>query len=213
MKGGKFYEALSSRQNSGRLVANPSSQPYFTRIHRLPNSKPIELMQRIIEASCPPDGVVADIFGGGGSFLVAAAGLRVRRGTKFVSDGSGSFIEKSKFDYEPSGNLGAGLVAINPASPLPSRLIASQKLWRRESNAFPVPDFTVEHWGIYEAPKLEKFKPTDFREFVVKAFGGRPESVSPTIHGVRYGVPLFVGEPQRGCASAKMKSRSLPNGL
>ena len=56
---------------------------------------------------------------------------------------------------------------------------------------------------IYEAPKLEQFKPAEFREFVVKAFGGRPECVSPAIHGVRYGVPLFVGEPQRGSRIGK----------
>ena len=70
-------------------------------------------------------------------------------------------------------------------------------------NLFPVPDFTVEHWGIYEAPKLETYARERFREFVVQAFGGRPESVSPAIHGVRYGVPLFVGEPQRSSRIGK----------
>jgi hypothetical protein len=62
---------------------------------------------------------------------------------------------------------------------------------------FPVPDFTVEHWGIYEAPRLEQYSVEQFREFVVRAFGGRPESVSKDIHGVRHGVPLYVGEPSR----------------
>jgi hypothetical protein len=57
-------------------------------------------------------------------------------------------------------------------------------------NLFPVPDFTVEHWGIYEAPKLEQYSSAQFHEFVVRAFGGRTESVSKFIHGVRYGVPL-----------------------
>jgi len=64
-------------------------------------------------------------------------------------------------------------------------------------NLFPVPDFTVEHWGIYEAPKLEQYTSAKFHEFVVKAFGGRPENVSKAIHGVRYGIPLYVGEPSR----------------
>lgn len=64
-------------------------------------------------------------------------------------------------------------------------------------NLFPVPDFTVEHWGIYEAPKLEQYTSAQFHEFVVKAFGGRPENVSKAIHGVRYGIPLYVGEPSR----------------
>jgi hypothetical protein len=67
----------------------------------------------------------------------------------------------------------------------------------RTGALFPVPDFTVEHWGIYEAPRLESYTAAQFREFVVKAFGGRPEGVSPAIHGVRYGIPLYVGEPSR----------------
>ena len=62
---------------------------------------------------------------------------------------------------------------------------------------FPAPDLTVEHWGVYEAPQLETYSVGQFREFVVKAFGGRPESVSSAIHGVRHGVPLYVGEPSR----------------
>lgn len=68
---------------------------------------------------------------------------------------------------------------------------------------FPVPDFTVEHWGIYEAPILEKLKKDEFREFVVKAFGGKAESISPSIHGTRYGVPLYVGEPSRSSRITK----------
>ena len=62
---------------------------------------------------------------------------------------------------------------------------------------FPVPDFTVEHWGIYEAPRLETYSGDQFREFVVKAFGGKIEKVSAAIHGVRHGIPLYVGEPSR----------------
>ena len=62
---------------------------------------------------------------------------------------------------------------------------------------FPVPDFTVEHWGIYEAPKLEGYSLEQFRAFVVRAFGGRPESESGEIHGSRFGIPLFVGSPSR----------------
>lgn len=66
-----------------------------------------------------------------------------------------------------------------------------------ETLLFPVPDFTVEHCGIYEIPNLEKLKIGKFREFVIKAFGGKTESATKDIHGVRQGVPLFVGEPSR----------------
>jgi len=38
---------------------------------------------------------------------------------------------------------------------------------------FPVPDFTIEHWGIYEVPGLERLKPEQFREFVIRAYNSR----------------------------------------
>lgn len=74
---------------------------------------------------------------------------------------------------------------------------------KQVGNLFPTPDFTVEHWGIYEAPKLEQYDEARFREFVVKAFGGRLEEVSPAIHGVRQGVPLYVGAPSRASRITK----------
>jgi hypothetical protein len=38
---------------------------------------------------------------------------------------------------------------------------------------FPVPDFTIEHWGIYEVPGLGRLKPEQFSEFVIKAYNSR----------------------------------------
>lgn len=40
---------------------------------------------------------------------------------------------------------------------------------------FAVPDFTVEHWGVYEAGRLSKTPPAQFRNFVLRAFGAVPE--------------------------------------
>lgn len=50
---------------------------------------------------------------------------------------------------------------------------------------------------MYEIPQLEKLSATGFREFVVRAFGGKPENISPYIHGTRHGIPLYVGQPSR----------------
>jgi len=68
-----------------------------------------------------------------------------------------------------------------------------------EDNAtvLAAPDFTVEHWGIYESPRLEKLPIERFRRFVIEAFGGRMETTTQNIHGLRVGVPLYVGEPSR----------------
>jgi DNA modification methylase len=140
-----------------------------------PTQKPEALLERVILSSSNVGDVVADVFGGGGTTAAVAQRLNRRWITTDQSRIAVAIIADrlSKIVEEGTGRL------------------------------FPVPDFTVEHWGIYEAPKLEKFKSAEFREFVVKAFGGRPESVSPAIHGVRYGVPLFVGEPQRGSRIGK----------
>lgn len=84
-----------------------------------------------------------------------------------------------------------------------------------------IPDFTIEHWGVYEAKRLSETPPEQFREFVLRAFGATPESglgsgtgVPPvknhgqdahathhgqvaraTIHGHKGAVPVWVGEP------------------
>lgn len=135
-----------------------------------PTQKPEGLLERIIKASTNEGDVVGDIFCGGGTTPAVAQRLNRR----WIA------CDQSRIAVAVTADrIGK---------------VFEEKI----GSLFPVPDFTLEHWGIYEAPKLEKFKPAEFREFVVKAFGGRPESVSPAIHGVRYGVPLFVGEPQRG---------------
>lgn len=134
-----------------------------------PTQKPEEILRRIIEATTPDGGVVADFFCGGGTTPALAQILNRR----WIA------CDQSR--------IAVAITADRIAKAVEEKI----------GNLFPVPDFSVEHWGIYEAPKLDKFEHAEFREFVVRAFGGRPESVTPAIHGVRYGVPLFVGEPQR----------------
>ena len=58
------------------------------------------------------------------------------------------------------------------------------------------PDFTVEHWGIYEIHKLGKMKPAQFRKFIIESYNGRPDTISENIHGYKNGEPLFVGDPE-----------------
>lgn len=140
-----------------------------------PTQKPDALLERIVKASSREGAVVGDFFCGGGTTPAVAQRLNRR----WIA------CDQSR--------IAVAITADRIAK------VVEEKIGK----LFPVPDFTVEHWGVYEAPKLERLKSTEFREFVVRAFGGRPESVSPTIHGVRYGVPLFVGEPQRGSRIGK----------
>lgn len=139
-----------------------------------PTQKPEPLLSRIILAATNENDVVADFFCGGGTTPAVAQ----RLGRRWVAS------DQSRI----------------------ATAITADRITRVvEDNAtvLTAPDFTVENWGVYEAPKLEKYAGKDFREFVVRAFGGRTEDVSAAIHGVRHGVPLFVGEPSRSSRVGK----------
>ena len=140
-----------------------------------PTQKPEPLLDTLIKAATSEGDVVADFFCGGGT-TPAIAQLLDRR---WVA------CDQSRIAVAITADRVAKVVE------------------EKTGALFPIPDFTVEHWGIYEAPQLETYSAAQFREFVVRAFGGKPESVSPAIHGVRYGVPLYVGEPSRGSRIGK----------
>ena len=61
-----------------------------------------------------------------------------------------------------------------------------------------IPDFTVEHWGIYEAERLAEMPAAEFREFVLRAWGATRIGTTddgPDIHGWRNQLPVRVGAP------------------
>jgi DNA modification methylase len=196
--GDKSYEKMNPE---GRIPFDWWQVPILTNsaIERIgyPTQKPIELLQRIIDSTTEPGDVVADFFCGGGTTIDVAAGLRVKRERKNTLSPEGEVITNDKLTYniiEHRRWIGCDQSRIAVA--LTADRIA-KSVEEKIGNLFPVPDFTVEHWGIYEAPKLEGYSLEKFREFVVRAFGGKPETVSESIHGVRYGVPLYVGLPSR----------------
>ena len=60
---------------------------------------------------------------------------------------------------------------------------------------YPVPDFTVENWGVYEAERLSEAPREQFRAFVLRCFGARPEDQEEGIHGYKGAIPVWVGAP------------------
>jgi DNA modification methylase len=133
-----------------------------------PTQKPEKLLERIIIASSDESDVVADFFCGGGTTLAVAQRLNRRW---IGSDQS---------------RIAAAITADRI-----TRLV-EEKIGK----LFPVPDFIIEHWGIYEVPGLGSLKPEQFREFVIKAYNGRVDSTgSKYIHGIKGGVPIYVGSP------------------
>ncbi len=141
-----------------------------------PTQKPVNLLERIINGATEEGDVVADFFIGGGT----TAAVAQRLGRRWIAS------DQSR-------------VAVAITADRIARLVEETT-----GKMFPVPDFTVEHWGVYEAGRLSKTPPPQFREFVLRAFGARPDDSQADIHGTKGAVPVWVGEPsQRKGVTAK----------
>jgi hypothetical protein len=72
--------------------------------------------------------------------------------------------------------------------------LGTRQVEEQTGKIFPVPDFTIEHWGVYEARRLAQAPPGQFRAFVLRAFGALPEGHDDGIHGYKGAIPVWVGE-------------------
>ena len=134
--------------------------------------KPEALLERIILASSDEGDVVGDFFCGGGT--TPAVAQRLNR--QYIACDS------------------------NPAavSVTRDRLIAQAEQLRvdeQTGKSFAVPDFTLEHWGVYEAHELSKMPPKTFRAFVLKCFGANGKSEDAGVHAYKNAIPVWVGSP------------------
>jgi DNA modification methylase len=137
-----------------------------------PTQKPELLVERIIRASTSEGDVVADFFGGGGT----TAAVAQRLGRRWIT------CDQSR-------------VAVAITADRLTRQVEEQT-----GKLFPVPDFTVEHWGVYETRRLSGMPSDQFRAFVLKCFGAVAEEHQPGIHGMKGAIPVWVGEssPRKG---------------
>lgn len=135
-----------------------------------PTQKPERLLERIIQTSTNEGDLVLDAFVGGGTTPAVAQ----RLGRRWIA------IEQSR-------------VAVSVTA---ERL--KQAAAERGLDDAPVPDFTIEHWGVYEAQRLSAMPRHEFRPFVLTAWGatriGDADGAS-SIHGWRNQLPVWVGEP------------------
>ncbi len=137
-----------------------------------PTQKPESLLERIIKASSNEGDTVADFFCGGGT----TAAVAQRLGRRWIA------CDQSR-------------VAVAITADRITRQVEEQT-----GKLFEVPDFTVEHWGVYEARRLADMPPEQFRGFVLRCFGATVEEHQPGIHGMKGAVPVWVGEadPKQG---------------
>lgn len=155
-----------------------------------PTQKPEALLERLISASSNGGETVADFYCGGGTTAAVAQRLN-RRWIACDQSRVAVAITADRMTHQAE-ETGATVV---------------------------IPDFTVEHWGVYEAKRLSEAPPEQFRAFVLRCFGAVPErgtSVPPVrihgqdthatmgIHGYKGAIPVWVGEPdQKKAVTAK----------
>lgn len=135
-----------------------------------PTQKPEALLERIISASSNEGDVVLDAFAGGGTTAVVAQ----RLGRRWIA------MDQSRV-----------AVAVT------AERLKNAAVERGIEDA-PLPDFTVEHWGVYEAERLTSLPDEQFRAFVLDCYDVREPSDDDGIHGYRgtsARVPVWVGPP------------------
>lgn len=150
-----------------------------------PTQKPEKLLERIIIGGTDPGDVVADFFIGGGT----TAAVAQRLGRRWMAS------DQSR-------------VAVAVTADRLARQVEEQT-----GKIFPVPDFTVEFWGIYEAQRLSQMPPDQFRQFVLRAFGAVSEEGGPSFHGMKGAVPVWIGEPSPKQAVTAKDVQDFANGI
>lgn len=150
-----------------------------------PTQKPEELIERIVLASSSEHDIVADFFCGGGTTPAVAQ----RLGRRWIA------CDQSR-------------VAVAITADRLTRQVEEQT-----GKVFPVPDFTVEHWGVYETRRLAQAPPEQFRAFVLRAFGAALEENANGIHGYKGAIPVWVGEPSQKSAVTAADVQSFANAI
>ena len=133
-----------------------------------PTQKPEALIERIIRASSNEGDVVLDAFVGGGTTAVVAQ----RLGRRWIA------MDQSRV-----------AVAVT------AERLKTAAIERALGDA-PLPDFTIEHWGVYEMERLSQMPPEQFRAFVLGCYDASIPSSDEGIHGykgARARVPVWVG--------------------
>ena len=181
-----------------------------------PTQKPEALLARIIQGSCPPEGVVADFFSGGGTTASVAQKLgrrwitcdQSRVAVAITADRLAKAAEQRALSNPPSPSRAVVVPDLEPLQPnldssdfspsqptLTTNPSLNEALASGEVDPFaPTPDFTVEHWGVYERDRLAQTPASGFRAFVLVSFAAKPANESG-FHGRKGKVPVWIGSP------------------
>lgn len=165
-----------------------------------PTQKPIELIQRIIDSSCPPGGIVLDAFVGSGTTLAVAEGLRVGRNPE-KSPGTDKYLYVGETRKWIGCDLGK--FAIHTTR---KRMIEVQRQLKAEGQDYRA--FEILNLGKYERqhyigvnPNLREVeqqrqleeKEAAFLDLILRAYRAEKTEGFNTFHGKKAGRMVVVG--------------------
>lgn len=160
-----------------------------------PTQKPLALLERIIRASCPPNGLVLDAFMGSGTSVEAAE----RLGRRWIGIDNGKYAvhlarkrliqlhqqpkppEQEAHDYVECERC---------------KNIERRPRRGRSPGPYAVRPFSVENAGVYLRGHdwLDALGDASaWRPEMVRVFGGEPTAIHPLLHGRKEGAWVHVG--------------------
>lgn len=143
-----------------------------------PTQKPIELLNRVISASCPKGGTILDAFMGSGTTCEASEQLAEELNCTWIG------IDNSKFAVHTARKR---LIELN-----------GKPKGKKGEGVYKVRPFTVENMGYYQRgvkwDAIQAGKQADsYRQAIIELFGGEYTPYSKLLHGKKRGTWIHVG--------------------
>lgn len=160
-----------------------------------PTQKPVALLERIIAASCPIGGLVLDCFAGSGTTAEAAE----RLGRRWIGIDNGKYaihLARKRLiqlhgQARPREKPQSEYVECKTC-----KNVERKEKPQKARGAFDVRPFAVENMGVYQrAEQWQNFQTqrTQYRDEMIKVFGGEVVSHSPLLHGRKGNAWIHVG--------------------
>lgn len=143
-----------------------------------PTQKPVELLKRIIKASCPKNGIVLDAFMGSGTTCVVAEQFSSELNCIWIG------LDNSKFAVHTARKR---LIELN-----------GKPKEKKGEGVYRVRPFTVENMGYYQRgakwDAIQVGAQADaYRQAIIELFGGEYAPYSKLLHGKKRGSWIHVG--------------------
>ncbi|MFY9342105.1 MAG: site-specific DNA-methyltransferase [Planctomycetota bacterium] len=173
-----------------------------------PTQKPVDLLSRLVRASCPPGGIVLDCFVGSGTTAEAAERLERRwigiDNGKYAIHLTRKRLIQLHGEPKPPEKEQSDYVECDACKNI-ERKVKPQK--SRET--FRVRPFTVENMGVYQrAEQWQDFQTqrTRYRDEMVRVFGGEVVNDLPLLHGRKGNSWVHIGPLDAPVSSAQVWS-------